>query len=246
MLMKGVQDRTHRLESSGMASHRQLVLELGHRPALGREDFLVSTSNQEAVAWIDRWPDWPRPGAGIALLGPEGSGKSHLAGVWRSRSGAIEIDPGALSSENIPTLLGDALYVVLDELDEGVDGTALFHLHNLIVEREGALLLVSKTTPARMGLRPLDIDSRLKAMPTVAMLAPDDALLKGVLAKLFTDRQLSVGGEVIDYLVARMERSFGAANKIVGEIDRLSLAEGRGVTLHLARRAISQTPNDEI
>lgn len=112
----------------------QLVLGLSHRPALGRDDFLVASSNAEAVAWLDRWPDWPA--TALALHGPAGAGKSHLAQVWRRRSGAAEaagegpLDPPALAAAGAVVLdLGDAA-------SPGAERPVL-HLYNLLTERRG-------------------------------------------------------------------------------------------------------------
>ncbi len=137
-----------------MTGTAQLPLELALRPALGREDFLVAPSNQVAVAWIDRWPDWPGPA--LALYGPPGCGKTHLCQVWRAASGAVEIDAGRLARAEPPELLGAARACVLDDAEgllgaEGAsaDAERLLHLFNSVVERGGQLLLAARAAPAR-------------------------------------------------------------------------------------------------
>src|SRR6185312_17193754 len=91
----------------------QLPLDLGFRPALGREDFLIAPCNAAAIAWIDRWPEWPAPA--LALWGPAGSGKTHLLEVWRARSRAVAIAPGMLISAAVPQLLGEARAAAIDD-----------------------------------------------------------------------------------------------------------------------------------
>src|SRR5262249_47100141 len=152
----------------------QLVLDLGHRTASGVEDFLTAPSNREAVLWLDRWPDWPGPG--LALSGPAGSGKSHLAEIWRARAGALKPAPAALTVEAVPELARTGR-VVIDPVDGPVDERALLHLHNVLAERKGHLLLVAREPPARWVVDLPDLKSRLGALPVVALGAPDEALL---------------------------------------------------------------------
>lgn len=214
---------------------RQLVLELPHRAALGRGDFLVAPSNEAAVAWIDCWPDWPAPG--LALFGPAGSGKSHLAAVWQARSGAAVVTAKALAEGRI-----EARSCVFEEgegaLSDRAAAEALFHLYNRIVTARGHVLLTGATPPARWPIALPDLASRLRALPAAEIKPPDDAMLAGLFAKLFRDRQLAVPGEVVLYLVQRIERSCAAAARAVEALDRASLAERRPITLPLARATL--------
>ena len=209
---------------------QQLPLDLEYRPALGMADFVMSPSNRDAVAWIDRWPDWPSHA--LAIHGPKGSGKSHLAHVWQARSGAVLL--GHVSDETPPA-------VVLDE-PQGWPETALLHLYNRLREAGGHLLIVSETPPARWPVALPDLASRLASIPAVALAAPDDDLLVAVMAKQFADRGLEVNEDVLRYVASRVERSFAAAADVVMRIDRAALAQQRRVTLALARTCIAEKP----
>jgi len=211
----------------------QIPLDLGHRPAMAAEDFLVAPCNRDAVAWLDRWPDWPGPV--LALYGPEGCGKTHLTHVWRRASGAVTIDRAALTVDAVPALLGEASVCVLEDADRGIGEQALFHLHNMIAQRGGQLLLTGRAAPARWRIALPDLASRLAAAMSVAVGAPDEALIGGVLVKLLADRQLRVEAAVLTFLLARMERSFAAARELVAALDTAALAEKRPITVPLAR-----------
>lgn len=215
----------------------QLVLDLGHRPALGARDFLVAPCNAAAVAWIDRWPDWPSPA--LVVHGPPGCGKSHLAAVWRARSGATLVAARALQGEPEPWR-GARPAMVVEDADGELDETALLHRFNLLAAARGSLVLTARTPPAQWAVRLADLRSRLVGAPAVAIAPPDDALLGAVLAKLFRDRQLAVADEVTGYLVARMERTFAAANRLVAALDAAALAERRAVTVPLARLVLER------
>jgi DnaA regulatory inactivator Hda len=224
-----------------MSQPVQLPLDLGHRPAMGGEDFMVAPGNAAAVAWLDRWPNWPAPV--LTVHGPPGCGKTHLAHVWRARSRAPLVSGAALDVATLPELLALTRTVAVDDADAvaGVPAleTALFHLHNLAGEAGGQLLLLARQAPAHWRLGLADLRSRLLAAPAVAVAAPDDALLAGVLVKLFADRQLRPGHDVIAYLLARMERSLDAARRVVAALDRASLAAHRPVTVPLVREVLA-------
>jgi len=215
----------------------QLALDLPHRPALGAGDFLVASSNQDAVAWIDRWPDWDAPG--LVIHGPPGCGKSHLLEVWRARSNAVAINAATLATTDPADLLGSGADLAIERLDASANETVLFHLYNMVVERGGKLLLTAREAPARLDFQLPDLASRLGALPAVAVAGPDDTLLARVLVKLLTDRQLDGSPELIEYLLARMERSFEAAQRIVATLDKRALERRRPVTVRLAREVLA-------
>ncbi len=214
-----------------------MALDLPHRPALGAGDFLVAPGNREAVAWIDRWPDWKAPG--LVIHGPPGCGKSHLLEVWRARSGAIALDAATLSNSNPADLLGSGVDVAVEGLDAAENETVLLHLYNMVVERGGKLLLTARTAPARLNFRLPDLASRVGALPAVAVAGPDDTLLAAVLVKLLADRQLDAPLELIEYLMARMERSFEAARRLVATLDQRALELRRPITVRLARDVLA-------
>ncbi|MGE0256088.1 MAG: DNA replication protein [Alphaproteobacteria bacterium] len=224
---------------------RQLALDLAHRPAFGREDFLVAPCNAAAVAWIDRWPDWPAPG--LALWGAPASGKSHLAAVWRARAAAACTDPAALAGQLPADIARADGAILLDGLDAALAGSgpaagplaeAVLHLYNHLAAGGGHLLVTGETPPARWPVALADLRSRLVALPAVGIDRPDDATLAAVLVKLFADRQLRVAEEVVAMLVARIERSFAAAAAAVDALDRAALAGGRAVTPALVREVL--------
>lgn len=214
----------------------QIALELPHRTSLTGDDFIISASNREAVAMIDRWPDWPHNV--LALVGPKSSGKTHLASLWREKSMAVMLDGPALSADKIGLLGGEAL--VLEQAEQVLDQNLLFHLLNWTREKNLSLLITANRPPARWDVSLADLSSRLKAVPVVELGQPDDALLTALLAKQFADRQLRVKGAVIDYLLTRMERSCSAASEVAAALDSASLEQSRPITVPLARKVLEQ------
>ncbi|MDH3236349.1 MAG: DnaA/Hda family protein [Alphaproteobacteria bacterium] len=222
----------------------QLPLDLGHRTALGKADFVVAAGNRDAVAWLDRWPGWPA--SALVIYGPAGCGKSHLVAVWRALSGARALSADQLIGASLAPLIEAPGHLALDDAETvlavGSDAaeTALFHLYNASRERGDTMLLTAHTPPARWPLGLADLASRLAALPTIAVAQPDDGLMAAVLAKLFSDRQLAVDDRVIDYLATHMERSFSTARQLVDVLDREALARRRPVTRPLAAELLAQ------
>lgn len=207
----------------------QLPLDLAFRPAFGSADFVIADSNRDAVAWIDRWPDWPAHA--LAIHGPRGAGKTHLAHVWQARCDAVLLP--APPAEGI----APPPRVILDE-PKAWPEAGLLHLYNALREAGGHLLIVSELPPARWPVALPDLASRLASIPAVALSAPDDDLLIAVMAKQFTDRGLEVNDDVLRYVASRIERSFAAASEMVARIDRAALTEQRRVTLAVARACV--------
>lgn len=215
----------------------QIPLDLGHRTAMGRDDFLIAQGNQDAVAWIDLWPEWPAPA--LILYGPVASGKSHLCAVWRERADAKAIDARTLNENSAREIAEGKHHIVLDDIDALIGNVAgekgLFHLYNIFKEEKRSLLLTMCEPPVRRAFALPDLASRLRAAPAVAIREPDDQILAAVLVKLFNDRQLRVSEDVITYILPRIDRSFEAVRALVNAIDSRTLAEKKAVSIPLVK-----------
>lgn len=216
---------------------RQLSFDLGHRPAHDRYDFFVTAANSQAVAFIDRWPDWPHPA--LIVTGAAGSGKSHLTAVWCEETGAPCVGADALSEEALPDLFAGGALAIEDVDRASCDEKLLFHALNMAREQGGWLLLTARTAPSGWPLTLADLASRLRAAPCVHLGPPDDLLLRAVLVKLFADRQLNVDVTVLDYVCRRIERSLAATADFVQRLDREALEEGRAISRNLAGRVLA-------
>jgi chromosomal replication initiation ATPase DnaA len=219
-----------------MRGPRQLTLDLEHAESYARDDFLGGPSNAAALTLIDNWPDWPN--RIVALIGPEGSGKSHLASVWAALAGARSIAARSLRDNEVPAALATSALVVEDAAEAGFDETAMFHLLNLTREEGAFVLLTARTAPVTWTVRTRDLASRLKAVPVVALAPPDDALLRAVLVKLFADRQLGVDEQLVGYVATRIGRSFADAKAAVVTLDQEAMRRQRPVTRALAAEVL--------
>ncbi len=214
------------------AQPRQLAFALPHAESLTREDFLEGPGNAAALGLIDRWPDWPN--RIVMLVGEPGSGKSHLASIWASSAGARSTSARTLTPDAVPGALATGALVIEDVAPSDIDERALFHLLNLARQDEADVLMTARTPPAGWALQLPDLQSRLRAVPTVSLAAPDDGLLRALIVKLCLDRQLSVDDALVNYVASRIERSFAAARRAVELLDAEALRLRRPVTRALA------------
>jgi chromosomal replication initiation ATPase DnaA len=205
---------------------------LPHAESLTRDNFFEGPANTAGLALVDSWPEWPS--RVMLLVGPEGSGKSHLAAIWAEQSGARSISAHALTAASVPGALATGALVVEDLNAPDFDERALFHLMNLAREDGAFALITARTPPSTFQIELRDLRSRLRAVPTVALLPPDDELLRALIIKFCTDRQMAADDSVVGYLATRIERSSAAARRAVELLDTEALRQGRPVTRALA------------
>ncbi len=225
--------------TGGWRPARQLVLDLARDPSYARDEFLVSACNEAAHAAVQRWPDWPDPV--LLLIGPAGSGKSHLAAIWTEKSEAR-----LLQAENVarpepcetPAVLEDCDRLQIREAD-------LFHFLNAMRETKMGLLLTARTPPVSWHLRTPDLLSRLRLAPIAMIDQPDADLIKAVIVKLFADRQIAIDEEVVSYAARHCEQSLDAANRFVAAVDEAALAAGRRITRPLAAGILAALADGE-
>jgi chromosomal replication initiation ATPase DnaA len=227
--------------AADVTARAQLPLPFTPARSFAAADFVPGRANEEARAWLSRWPDWPS--RRLALWGPEGSGKSHLAAIWQAGTGAVALDGRTLGDAGLvallATLAGQAGAVV-EDADRLRDERALLHLMNTLAEAGAGLLLTARTPPARWPVALPDLRSRLAATAAVAIAAPDEALVEAVLAKLLADRQVAVRPDLIGSLALRMPRDFATVHALAAELDAASLAAGQRVTRGIAAAALAR------
>lgn len=223
---------------AGRVQPRQLAFVLPHAESLTRDDFLEGPANAAGLGLIDSWPDWPN--RTMLLVGPEGSGKSHLAAIWAEQAGARSTSAHALTATAVPGALATGALVVDDLKSGDFDERALFHLMNLAREEQAFVLITSRMPPSAFEVELRDLRSRLRAVPVVLLLPPDDQLFRALIIKFCADRQMAIDETVVSYLATRIERSYAAVRQAVELLDTEALRLGRPVTRALAAELLRQ------
>lgn len=216
---------------------RQLRLPLARPTSFRREEFVVSDANAAAVAAIESWPAWH--GGCLALVGPQGAGKSHLAFAWAEAAAATALTPDA-SHADLDAVRGRP---VLAEDAERFSDEALFHLINMAGEPGASLLLTSRQAPSLWPYELGDLRSRLNALQVAELGPPDDVILRGVIEKFFRERNIRPAEDLIHYLLRRIERSAPAAREVVLRLDEAADARQRAVSRALAREILETEPD---
>lgn len=228
------------------SNQQQLSLEFTHNPYMGKEDFIVSDCNREAYTMLDQWPNWPF--FALCLYGPERCGKTHLSHIFSDKISIAtrypysipRLEANRLKLEMPPQLYAKNVCLIIENLDEDIDEEAMFHLYNLYRNEGGYILFTARHAPARMHFKLPDLQSRLNIIPSIAISEPDDELLSALIVKLFMDRQIVISLDIVNYIVVNMQRSFAYAHKLVAEIDNISLAYKRAISIAIVKEAIAQ------
>ncbi len=222
----------------------QLPLEFIPEPYMGKEDFMVAACNYEAFKLVDSWPDWPF--FAICIYGPEGCGKTHLATIFAHTVSTLTHWPYKIPCIKAKDINFETLEyfnlcqcLIVEDLNENIDNEALFHLYNHYRNEGGYILFTSQQAPARLKFHLPDLRSRMNIVPSAAINEPDDEMLSALFLKLFTDRQITVAPEVINYMLHNTQRSFAYACKLVAEIDNISLAKKRAVSIAIVKEALN-------
>ncbi|MBQ8677859.1 MAG: DNA replication protein [Alphaproteobacteria bacterium] len=228
----------------------QMALNFTYRPSLGRDDFMVASSNLAATTAIDLWPNWLY--FAICIYGSSGCGKTHLANVFAQNVASLTHHPyripfiqaSSLTLEQAHDMFSLSPYIVIEDLQNLHNQEALFHLYNTYRDLGGNILFTCNQAPARLNFSLPDLRSRLNIVPIYEISAPDDQLLMALLLKLFNDRQITPSSELLNYILKNMQRSFSYARKLVEEIDNISLSRKRAVSIVIAKEAMSVLNSD--
>lgn len=217
-----------------MQRFQQLVLNLPIAPAYNLQAFVETSANWEALTLIRRWPDWPA--RVLMLYGDAGCGKTHLAHIWKDEANAFLVTPQDVPYLSPHNAVSQNGCLVVDNYDLIEDEAWLFHVYNLVQEREGYLLLCGVKSPGQLEIALPDLKSRLRAVPAIQIQTPDETLLKGLFTKLFLERGLETTEEINDYLVNRIERSYASVHHTIKQIDDYAFALRKPLSLNLIRR----------
>ena len=225
---------------------QQLSLLLEHRRLLGREDFLVSQCNVEAVEWIDSYPEWEGNWA-VVVLGDKSSGKTHLSWLFSEKTGAKIYDAKEICEELFSDIVPIASALVIENIDEIIGNfnaeETLFHIINYADECKTKLLLTSEKAFSLLDFKLNDLRTRLQSFPVAHIYSPDDEFLKALLVKQFLEKDIIVAPDVIEYIVKHIPRDTVSVCYVVEQADLLSFEEKHRITIPFIKKIIDKISN---
>ena len=219
----------------------QLRLKLDIAAPFRREDYVASPSTTEALRLLDQWPNWR--GGALALVGPAGSGKTHLATAWAKQVGARIVAADGSNTADLLELEGAP--VLLENADQAGMGEQLFHLINMAARQGGSLLVTARTPPMAWPADLPDLRSRLNALPVALLAEPDDAVLTALIDKFCRERNIRPPDDLTPYLVRRIERSAAKARDIVIRLDETADSLHRPISKALAREILERDAGED-
>lgn len=214
----------------------QMAFDMSLNPVYRWENFYISKSNEDAIAMIQRWPRWE--GRVQLIYGPSGSGRTHIAHLWRNESRASFVDDSVLKLDFLEEYIAQNPFLIIDNADRITNFQGLFHLYNLIQEHQGYLLLTAETPPKYWHIDLPDLASRLQSIQATELLAPDDGLIKALLVKRFSDAQMKVPENVIAFIVKHIHRSYESIQGTTTLLAQKSLEFRRNLTLPLVKEVM--------
>lgn len=214
----------------------QLAFDMSLNPIYRWENFYISKSNEDVVSLLQRWPRWD--GRIQLVYGPKGSGRTHIAHLWRNESRASFVDNSVLKLDYLEEYVAQNPFLILDNADQVTNYKGLLHLYNLVQEHQGYLLLTAEKPVKDWDIPLADLASRLQSIPATELLAPDDNLIKALLIKRFSDLQLKVPENVLLFIVKHIHRSYSTIQSTTQILSEKSLEFRRNLTLPLVKEVL--------
>jgi chromosomal replication initiation ATPase DnaA len=213
----------------------QLVLKFPKNKVFLKEDFYVSSSNNQAYEFINSWPKWFK--RIINVYGPSGSGKSHLVSILKSKTSVFKIE-SKLLNEDVFLKFKTKEALVIENLNKLVSEPLLFSLWNTVLQDNKYFLITSEEPINILDFKLPDLKSRVDSCINIGIKLPDDALISVILAKNFSDKQINLDKKHIDYIVKRIDRSYEKISQFISVLDTYSLKMSSPISLKLIKEVL--------
>ena len=202
------------------------------------DKLVVAEANRDAAKLLTDWRAWP--GGALALSGPSGAGKTHLALAWAMETGARQVSALAAPEDAAAIFTEAQGRLVIDDADQERDETMLWRVLDLTRSQRGAVLLVGTAAPSAWAVQLPDLRSRLASLPLAKLGEPDEALMDVVLRRICREQFIQLSDDAARYLVRRLPRTFAAARQWASALDQELVRGAKPVTTAIAKRALER------
>jgi chromosomal replication initiation ATPase DnaA len=216
----------------------QLIFKFPFSKKYYEQDFFVSSNNFSAYKLIESWPNWP--GKWLNIFGTSGSGKTHLAKILEKKINKIKL----IDTKNINDLIIHELNnyncLILDNFNNSIDEKLLYSILNQSKQLENYILIISNTSLSNMKFKLEDLRSRINSFLDIGIELPTDDLLRVIISKSFSERQININPKISDFIINNVDRSYDKMFKFLKDVDELSLSTGKSININLIKKVLNK------
>ena len=216
----------------------QLVFKFPFAKKYYEQDFFVSTNNFSAYKLIESWPTWP--GKWLNIFGSSGSGKTHLAKILEKKIDKIKLIEAKNINNKTIQELNNFDCLIIDSYQNNIDEKLFYSILNQSKQLENYILINSKDSLKNIKFSLKDLQSRINSFIYFGIELPTDDLLKVIISKTLSDKQININPKISDFIINNVERSYEKMFKILKDIDELSLSTGKSININLIKKVLNQ------
>ena len=217
----------------------QLIFKFPFKAKYYEQDFYVSKNNFSAYKLIESWPNWP--GKWLNVFGAPGSGKTHLSKILEKKIKRLKIlDESEINNKEIENL-NNLDCLIIDNFKNQISEKLFYSLFNQSKQLENYIVINSTDSIKKVNYNLKDLQSRINSFVYIGIDLPTDELLKVIISKTFSDKQISINPKISEYIIKNVERSYEKMFKFLRELDELSLSSGKSININLIKKVL----NDE-
>jgi len=215
----------------------QLIIKFDYEQNFKDEDFYVSTSNKNIFDLLNKWPKWEKNF--LNINGQKFSGKTHLVNIFLKKFKGIKLNANMLNNDEL-NKIKDYENIILEDLDNKVNEKLIYSLFNIIDQENKFIIVTSKKPIVDIDFALTDLKSRTKNFLLQRIEKPDDELMFAIILKNLSDRQISLDKKIIDFIIKRIDRSYGKIFDFIYKIDELSLKKKKSIDFKIIKEALGE------
>ena len=202
------------------------------------QDYYVSTNNFSSFKLIDEWPNWP--GKWLNIYGEKGSGKTHLSKILENKIKKSRIVSANKINNNILQDLNILDCLIIEDFNNNIDEKLLYTIFNHSKQLNNYVLINSLNSIKNLKFNSKDLQSRINSFVFIGIELPTDDILKVIITKTLSDKQVKISPRVIDFILNNVDRSYQKMFKFIKEVDELSLSTGKSININLIKKVLNQ------
>ena len=202
------------------------------------QDYYVSSNNYSAFKLIDGWPDWP--GKWLNIFGERGSGKTYLSKILKNKIKKSKLISANKINNNIIKDLNSLDCLIIEDFNNNIDETLLYTIFNHSKQQENYILINSLNSIKNLNFNLKDLKSRINSFVFIGIGLPTDDILRVLITKTLSDKQVNISPKLIDYILNNVDRSYKKMSKFIKEVDELSLSTGKSININLIKKVLNR------